>query len=108
MQQKEIVLLTEEEEECVRLLMKIGTKRTVAQLLVYLAKTRDATSREIERGTDLRQPKVSMAIRFLDERGWITSQEIPSKKKPDRRRHIRSRYQSERLLPPLRKRWRTR
>lgn len=81
MKQENILIFTDKEEEFVNLLIEIGTKKTVAQMLVYLANTTDATSRNIERGTDLRQPEVSLAIRYLNERGWITSREIPSEKK---------------------------
>lgn len=53
---KTIQLFTEKEEEFVNLLIEIGTKRTIAKVLVFLANVPKATSREIERGTDLRQP----------------------------------------------------
>ena len=44
-------------------------------VLVYLANMIEATSREIERGTDLRQPEVSLAMRYLLMREWISSRE---------------------------------
>jgi predicted transcriptional regulator len=81
MKQQNILIFTDKEEEFVNLLIKIGTKKTIAEMLVYLANTPEATSRNIERGTDLRQPEVSIAIRYLTERGWIQSREIPSEKK---------------------------
>ena len=76
--EKTIQLFTEKEEVFVNLLIKIGTKQTIAKALVFLANVKVATSREIERGTDLRQPEVSLAIKYMDERGWIKSNEIPS------------------------------
>ncbi len=79
--EKTIQLFTEKEEVFVNLLIKIGTKQTIAKALVFLANVKVATSREIERGTDLRQPEVSLAIKYMDERGWIKSNEIPSDKK---------------------------
>jgi predicted transcriptional regulator len=80
MKQKNILIFTDKEEEFVNLLIKIGTKKTIAEMLVYLANTPEATSRNIERGTDLRQSEVSMGIRYLNERGWIKSREILSEK----------------------------
>jgi predicted transcriptional regulator len=44
-------------------------------VLVSLANIPEATSRAIERGTDLRQPEVSIAIHYLMGQGWITSRE---------------------------------
>jgi predicted transcriptional regulator len=41
--------------------------------LVFLGNTPEATSRDIERGADLRQPEVSIAMQYLREQGWITS-----------------------------------
>ena len=79
--EKTIQLFTEKEEEFVNLLIEIGTKQTIAKALVFLANTKEATSREIERGTDLRQPEVSLAIKYMAEQGWIKSDEIASEKK---------------------------
>lgn len=69
------------EEEVIRLLMDSGMKRPAATVLVYLANIPEADSREIERSTDLRQPEVSIAVKYLEERGWITGRMAPSDKK---------------------------
>jgi len=81
MRQQTIQLFTEKEEEFVNLLIEIWTKRNVAKMLVFLANTLEATSRDLERGTDMRQPEVSIAIKFLAEQGWIKNREAPSEKK---------------------------
>ena len=72
---------TEKEEEFVNLLIEIGTKRNIARVLVFLANIPEATSREIERGTDLRQPEVSIAMWFLTEQGWIRNIESKAESK---------------------------
>jgi predicted transcriptional regulator len=66
---------TEKEEEFANLLMEIGTKRNVAKVLVFLASTPGATSRAIERDTDLRQSEVSIAMKYLIGQSGITSRE---------------------------------
>jgi len=81
MRQENIQYFTEKEEEFVNLLIEIGTKKTVAKVLVFLASTPEATSRAIERGTDMRQPEVSMAMKFLMDQGWIRSRESRSENK---------------------------
>ncbi len=43
----------------------------------------EATSMELERGTGLRQPEISIAMRELNERGWISERE---EKKPGKGR----------------------
>lgn len=67
--------LTEKEEEFTNLLVEIGTKRNVAEVLVFLANIPEATSRDIERGTDLRQYEISTAMRYLIQQSWVTSRE---------------------------------
>jgi predicted transcriptional regulator len=70
-----IQLFTEKEEEFVNLLIEIGMRRTVAKVLVFLANVDEATSRDIERGTDLRQPEVSIAMNYMFERDWLKNRE---------------------------------
>jgi len=72
---KTIQLFTEKEEEFVNLLIEIGMRRTVAKVLVFLANVDEATSRDIERGTDLRQPEVSIAMNYMFEREWLKNRE---------------------------------
>jgi predicted transcriptional regulator len=75
---KNVMYFTDKEEEFVHLLVNIGIQRTVATVLVFLANTAEATSRDIERGTDLRQPEVSAAMKFLMGHAWIKSYETSS------------------------------
>ena len=81
MRQESIQYFTEKEEEFVNLLIEIGTKKNVAKVLVFLANTPEATSRAIERGTDMRQPEVSIAMKYLIDQGWIKSRESSSESK---------------------------
>jgi predicted transcriptional regulator len=81
MLQKTIQLFTEKEYEFVNLLIEIGIRKNVAKMLVYLVNIPEATTRDIECGTDMRQPEVSLAIKYLAEKGWIKNREIPSDKK---------------------------
>ena len=70
-----MLYFTQREEEFADLLTRIGTKRNVAKVLVYLANTPEATSRDIERGTDLRQPEVSIAMTDMLKHKWVESRE---------------------------------
>jgi predicted transcriptional regulator len=56
-------------------------KKNIAKVLVFLASTPEATSRAIERGIDLRQPEVSIAMKYLMDQGWIRSRVNPSERK---------------------------
>ena len=76
-----MMYFTPREEEFANLLIKIGMKRNVAKVLVYLAHTPEATSRDIERGTDLRQPEVSIAMAALMEQKWVENRESKAENK---------------------------
>ncbi len=78
MRQEEVMYFTDMEEEFASLLIQLGTRKNVAKVLVFLAKTPEATSHAIERGTGLRQPEVSLAMRHLMDQGWIRSRESVS------------------------------
>jgi len=81
MVEKTIQVFTEKEGEFVDLLVRIGTQKTVAKTLVYLAKMKEATTRNIELGADLRQPEVSVAMKSLAGKGGVKSREIHPEKK---------------------------
>jgi predicted transcriptional regulator len=66
------------EEEALSLLTLSGLHRPAATVLVFLANIPEATSRDVERSTDLRQSEVSIAMKYLGERGWITDRMVPS------------------------------
>jgi predicted transcriptional regulator len=75
MKPQHVMYFTEKETEFVNLLIDIGTRKNVAQVLVFLANASEATSRDIERGTDLRQPEVSLAMHYLIAQDWIKIRE---------------------------------
>ena len=76
-----IQVFDEKEEEFLNLLISVGVRKTIARVIVFFASTKEATSREIERGTDLRQPEVSIAIKYLTNQGWINRGKVPSEGK---------------------------
>ena len=48
----------------------------MAALITYLANANEATSREIEVGTNLRQPEVSIGMRTLRNNNWIEERDV--------------------------------
>jgi len=73
-----------EHEEFASVLMKIGMKRNVAKVLTYMSCVDEATSRDIEKGSDLRQPEVSIAMRELRKLDWVSERDEknPGKGRP--------------------------
>jgi len=62
---------SKKEESIAHLLIELGIHKNVAWVLVFFARTPEATSHDIEHGTGLRQPEISLAMRQMIERGWI-------------------------------------
>jgi predicted transcriptional regulator len=81
MRTKNVMYFTQDEENLANLLIRTGMKRNVARVLIYLAHNPEATSREIERGTDLRQPEVSLAMAALTDQKWVENHEIKAENK---------------------------
>ena len=77
MRKEEVQYFTDREENFTDLLTKLGIDRCVAKIIVFFAKTSEATSRDIERGTDLRQPQVSLAMKYFTEREWVKVRNSP-------------------------------
>jgi predicted transcriptional regulator len=73
--------LTEREETVVRLLSETGLNKNIAKVVVFLSKSGEAISRDIERAANLRQPEVSLAMKELKEWGWVKERELKKKGK---------------------------
>jgi len=71
MRNETVQYFSKKEESIAHLLIELGIHRNVAWVLVFFARTPEATSHDIEHGTGLRQPEISLAIKQMMERGWI-------------------------------------
>ena len=78
--------LDDSDEEISDILISSGLSRPVARTLAYLQKVDTATSIDLERGTGLRQPEVSIAMRQLKPLDWIDENEEkkPGKGRPNK------------------------
>ena len=71
-----VKVLDEKDLEFIDALRNLKVPRNVAALITYLADANEATSREIEMGTNLRQPEVSIGMRTLRQNNWIEQRNI--------------------------------
>ena len=76
MKESTVKILDDKDMEFVETLRSLDVPRNVATLITFLANVDEASSREIEMGSDLRQPEVSIAMRTLRENNWIEEKEI--------------------------------
>ena len=80
MQDKQISVLDDNENLAVTLFKKLGLTRNCARILIYLIRqNKKLTTKEIEIGTDLKQPQVSIALSRLYNNNMI--QKIVNKEK---------------------------
>jgi predicted transcriptional regulator len=86
MKDYEIKLLDENDHIFIEMLRNLGMSRNLATALAYFINVDEATSREIEMSTGLRQPEVSLAIRLMRKQSWVN---VRSEKKPGKGRPIK-------------------
>jgi len=86
MKKLDINQLDDSDEELTQILISLGMSRPVSRTLAYLQKVNTATSVDLERGTGLRQPEVSIAMRGLKPFDWVDENEEkkPGKGRPNK------------------------
>ncbi|UCC92222.1 MAG: MarR family transcriptional regulator [Thermoplasmata archaeon] len=58
--------------DTIEALASTGMPKGIARTLAYLSSKEEwATSKDIEKATNLRQPEVSIAVRELEDKGWV-------------------------------------
>lgn len=72
------------DREILNLMMSLGMSKNISKTVVFLSKTGEASSSDIERSIDLRQSEVSISIKWLRNKGWVASRTIrkPGKGRP--------------------------
>ena len=86
MKNYEVKVLDENDHIFIETLKNLGMSRNVATMMAYLMNVDEASSREIEMSTGLRQPEVSLAMRLLCNQSWVS---VHSEKKPGKGRPIK-------------------
>jgi predicted transcriptional regulator len=71
MMASKVKILDDKDREFAETLQKLGVERNVSAMITYLMNVDKASSREIEIGTDLRQPVVSICAKTLRSNGWL-------------------------------------
>ena len=86
MKDLEVKMLDEEDHVFIETLRDLGMSRNAATTMAYLMNVDEASSREIEISTGLRQPEVSIAIKLMHNQSWIS---VRSEKKPGKGRPLK-------------------
>ncbi|UCH71817.1 MAG: ArsR family transcriptional regulator [Thermoplasmatales archaeon] len=81
MKKNNIYNLTPKDEKIIHVFSDLGMPKNLAKTLLYISQVDECRSAEIERGTELRQPEVSVAMQQLQNRGWIEKRDLRKKGK---------------------------
>ena len=72
MKNYEVKVFDEEDHIFIETLTDLGMSRGVATIMAYLRNVNEASSREIEISTGLRQPEVSLAMKLMHNQSWVS------------------------------------
>ncbi len=72
MKDYEIKVLDEADHIFIETLRDLGAPRSVATMMAYLMNVDEASSREIEISTGLRQPEISLAMSLMLKQSWVS------------------------------------
>ena len=76
MRSSEVRVFDDTDLEFIDILRNLNLSRNVASTLAFLSNVNEATSKDLELGSQLRQPEVSIAMRELRDFGWLDEREI--------------------------------
>ena len=82
----EVKVLDEDDHIFIETLRRLGMSRNAATMMAYLTNVDEASSREIEISTGLRQPEVSLAIKLMCKQSWVS---VRTEKKPGKGRPVK-------------------
>ncbi|MDI6708016.1 MAG: ArsR family transcriptional regulator [Candidatus Thermoplasmatota archaeon] len=70
------LLLDRNDKKIVKLLTTIGIAKNLAKVLVFFFKVNETVSAQVERALSLRQPEVSVALKMLEQKGFVAKTNI--------------------------------
>jgi len=81
MKQKNVYMLDNDDGKAIQLFVKLGMPKNLAKTLLYVSQFDECKCADVEQGTDMRQPEVSIAMQELRRRGWIKKRDLKKKGK---------------------------
>ena len=81
MKQKNVYKLDNNDGRAIQLFVNLGMPKNLAKTLLCISQFDECKSADVEKGADLRQPEVSVAIQELRRKGWIKKRDLKKKGK---------------------------
>jgi len=76
MKQKNVYMLDNDDGKAIQLFVKLGMPKNLAKTLLYVTQFDECKCADVEQGTDMRQPEVSIAMQELRRRGWVKKRDL--------------------------------
>jgi predicted transcriptional regulator len=76
MKQKNVYILDKEDDKAIELFVKLGMPKNLVKTMICVSQLDECKSADVERGADLRQPEVSIAMQELRRRGWVKKRDL--------------------------------
>ena len=76
MKQKNVYMLDNDDGKAIELFVRLGMPKNLAKTLLYLSQFDECKCADVEQGTDMRQPEVSVAMQELRRRGWVKKRDL--------------------------------
>jgi len=81
MKKKNVYMLNEDDDKVIQLFVKLGMPKNLAKTLLFVSQFDECRRVDVEQGTDMRQPEVSVAMQELRRRDWIKKRDLKKKAK---------------------------
>ena len=81
MKKKNEYMLNEDDDKIIQLFVKMGMPKNLAKTLLFVSHFNECRRVDVEQGTDMRQPEVSVAMQELRRRDWIKKRDLKKKAK---------------------------
>ncbi len=81
MKKKNVYMLDEDDDKAVQLFVKLGMPKNLAKTLLFVSQFDECKCTDVEQGTNLRQPEVSVAMQELRRHNWVKKRNLKKKGK---------------------------
>jgi predicted transcriptional regulator len=69
-------MLDNDDGKAIELFVRLGMPKNLAKTLLYISQFDECKCADVEQGTDMRQPEVSVAMQELRRRGWVKKRDL--------------------------------
>ena len=73
--------LTQQDDRVIKIFTELGMPKNFAKTLLYISQVDECRSADVEQGTRLRQPEVSVVMQHLMKKGWVKKRDLRKKGK---------------------------